>query len=54
MMWKEIEATPLRDKRLKRRLAHMVDGFNRAPTQSIPQIFGRWGDAKAAYRFFRQ
>jgi len=50
----EIEAIRLPDKRLKKRLGKVVESLSRAPGQSIPQVMGRWGDVKAAYRFFRQ
>ena len=53
-MQREIEAAGLRDKRLKKRLALLVDKISEAPQETLPEIFGRWGDVKAAYRFFRQ
>lgn len=50
----EIEKTPLPDKRLNKRLDKIVGSLSQFPNMSIPQAIGRWGDVKAAYRFFRQ
>lgn len=42
----------LPDKRLKERFAKIVESFSEAAEQSIPQALRRWGEVKAAYRFF--
>lgn len=48
----EIALCTLPDKRLKKRLSKLLEGFQQVPTRSIPEAFGQWKDSKAAYRFF--
>jgi len=54
MLANEIVKTPLPDQRLKQRLGKIVERLSQFPNMSIPQALERWGDVKAAYRFFRQ
>lgn len=50
-MLAEVEATPLPDWRLNKRLNIMLENLSQAPEQSIPQAMGNWQATKAAYEF---
>lgn len=50
-MWEEVTASRLPDKRLRARLGRMVERISQGPHRSLPEIFGTWGETKAAYRF---
>jgi hypothetical protein len=50
-MQMRIEAAGLPDKRLRDRLEKMVEEMGKSPHRSLPEIFGTWGETKAAYRF---
>lgn len=45
------EATILPDGRLNKRLAMLLDAFASDPQAALPQAWGSWAAAKAAYRF---
>src|SRR5579864_3847515 len=49
---REFAGVELGDKRLRLRAQIIMTQFSQQPTASIPQACGRWGDIKAAYRFF--
>jgi hypothetical protein len=49
---REFADLELGDKRLRRRAQILMTQFSQQPTGSIPQACERWGDIKAAYRFF--
>lgn len=40
------------DVRLDNRAKKVLDGFEKTPGASIPQVFRIWGETKATYRFF--
>jgi hypothetical protein len=48
----EISAESLSDKRLARRLGHLLDQLAGAPGKPVPAACGDWAATKAAYRFF--
>lgn len=54
MLWaaRECGATDFGDARLTQRLVSLVVSLAEHPEQSIPEALGKWGDVKAAYRFF--
>ena len=43
--------TVLPDKRLRTRLACILEAFAERPSDAIPQAAGSWGQAKGIYRF---
>lgn len=49
---REFAGIKLGDKRLGQRAQIIMTQFSQRPTASIPQACERWGDIKAAYRFF--
>jgi hypothetical protein len=49
---REFAGIKLGDKRLGQRAQIIMTQFSQQPTASIPQACERWGDIKAAYRFF--
>jgi hypothetical protein len=49
---REFAGLELGDKRLGRRAQILMTQISQQPSASIPQACGRWGDIKAAYRFF--
>jgi hypothetical protein len=49
---REFAGVNLGDKRLRQRVQILMTQFSQQPTASIPQACQRWGDIKAAYRFF--
>jgi transposase-like protein/transposase Tn5 family protein len=52
--WAEQELASVRlgDRRLDRRLSHLVRDLAARPEASVPQATGTWAGAKAAYRFW--
>jgi hypothetical protein len=48
----EISAVSLPDRRLARRLGHLLDQLSTAPGKAVPAACGDWAATKAAYRFF--
>ena len=48
----EVSAATLPDKRLARRLRHLLDQMSAAPGKPIPAACGAWAATKAASRFF--
>src|SRR5262245_24441019 len=47
----ELQSVRLGDKRLHKRLCHIVQTLAEHPQASIPEAFGNWADTKAFYRF---
>jgi Transposase DNA-binding/Transposase Tn5 dimerisation domain len=54
MRWyeEEFETIDLGDKRLNKRVMHIVENLGLAPGRTIPQSFKTWGEIKACYNFF--
>jgi hypothetical protein len=54
MLWaaKECAGAEFGDARLTQRLVRLTSALAEHPASSIPEACGRWGETKAAYRFF--